>query len=205
MSVVASISAVGTGVIPTLWALAHGEQPAITVVFGAVLAVGAVVLVARPTALDERTSATDPTSERTVLTVPVELAYSVIAGVAFGVATTLFSEVGDGSGAWPILTARLVTVPVAFVAVALVLRGSLFPHRRDIPFAIGVGCVEAAANLVLIYAFRDNLTSVVAPVAAIYPAMTVVLARVVLREHLGRVRMVGLALTLFGLVLIATG
>jgi drug/metabolite transporter (DMT)-like permease len=203
MSVVASISAVGTGLIPTLWALAHGEQPGSIVVFGAVLAVGAVVLVARPAAVDDIASASAP--ERTALTVPVELAYSVIAGVAFGVATTLFSEVGDGSGAWPILTARLVTVPVAFVAVALVLRGSLLPHRRDLPFAIGVGCVEAAANLVLIYAFRDNLTSVVAPVAAIYPAMTVLLARVVLREHLGRVRMVGLALTLFGLVLIATG
>ena len=67
------------------------------------------------------------------------------------------------------------------------------------------GSVEAFANLVLVYAFRDNLTSVVAPVVAVYPAVTVVLARVVLGEHLGWVRSAGLALTLFGLVLIATG
>ena len=205
MSVVASISAVGTGVIPALWALAHGEQPGFVAVVGAVLAVGAVVLVARPAAPERTGRPSEATPEPTKLALPAELAYAVTAGVAFGVATTLFSEVGDGGGTWPILTARLVTVPVAFVAVALVLRGPLLPHRRDLPLAIGLGCLEALANLVLIYAFRDNLTSVVAPVAAVYPAMTVVLARFVVGEHLGRVRAAGLALTLFGLVLIATG
>lgn len=201
MSVVASVSAVGTGVIPVVWALTRGEQPGLLALVGAAVAVGAVVLVARPAPAD---GGMNP-SQIPALSLPAELAYSAIAGVAFGVATTLFAEVGDDGGAWPILTARLVTVPVAFIAVALVLRGSLLPDRRDLPFALGVGCVEALANLVLVYAFRDHLTSIVAPVAAIYPAVTVLLARWVLGERLGRVRTAGLALTLFALVLIASG
>jgi uncharacterized membrane protein len=201
MSVVASVSAVGTGVIPAVWALAHGEQPGLLALVGAAVAVGAVVLVARPAPADGGMNR----SQIPALSLPAELAYSAVAGVAFGVATTLFAEVGDDGGAWPILTARFVTVPVAFVVVALVLRGSLLPLRRDLPFALGVGCMEALANLVLVYAFRDHLTSVVAPVVAVYPAVTVLLARTVLGEHLGRARTAGLAFTLLGLVLIAAG
>jgi len=201
MSVVASISAIGTGIIPVLWALVHGERPSLLALVGAFVAIGAVILVARPASADAHPDGSGVPKLRP----PVELAYSVVAGVAFGVATTLFSEVSKDGGPWTVIAARFVTVPVAFVAVALVLRGPLLPHRRDLPFALGVGCVEAVANLVLIYAFRDHLTSVVAPVAAVYPAVTVLFARTLLGEHLGRVRTAGLALTLFGLVLIASG
>jgi drug/metabolite transporter (DMT)-like permease len=201
MSVVASISAVGSGVIPALWALAHGEQPGLIALVGAVVALGAVVLVARPADADDEQRSENPRR----LSLSAELAYSVTAGVAFGVATTLFSEVGTEGGAWSVVTARLVTVPVAFVAVALVLRGPLVPHRKDLPFAAAIGCTEALANLVLVYSFRDQLTSVVAPVVAVYPAITVLLARSVLGERLGRARTAGLALTLAGLVLIAAG
>jgi drug/metabolite transporter (DMT)-like permease len=203
MSVVASISAVGGAVIPEAWGLAHGEQPGVLALVGAAVAVGAVVLVARPAAVDQRAGPT--------LRVPVELAYSVIAAVGFGIATTMFSEVGSGGGPWTVLTARLVTVPVAFVVVVLGARAhrtgprALLPHRGDLPFVVAGGCLEATANLVLVFAFRDNLTSVVAPVVAVYPAITVLLARVVLGEHLGRIRMLGLAVTLLGLVLIAAG
>jgi drug/metabolite transporter (DMT)-like permease len=205
MSVVASISAIGAGVIPILWAVVRGERPSLLALLGALLAIGAVVLVARPASGDR-----DPDGELEPREVPrlglaAELGYSVVAAFGFGVATTLFSEVGNNSGAWTILAARLVTVPIAFVAVALVLRGPLVPHRRDLPLTVGIGIVEAVANLVLVYAFRGHLTSLVAPVTAVYPAMTVLLARAVLGEHLGRVRTAGLALTLFGLVLIAAG
>jgi drug/metabolite transporter (DMT)-like permease len=51
---------------------------------------------------------------------------------------------------------------------------------------------------------RRGLLSLVAPVAALYPATTVVLARLVLHERIGRQRAGGLALGLVGLALIAT-
>jgi drug/metabolite transporter (DMT)-like permease len=197
MSVVASVSAVGGAVIPAFWALANGEEPGVIALVGAVVAVGAVVLVARPASVDR--------TERPTLRFRVELAYSVTAAVGFGIATTLFSEVSDRGGAWSVLTARFVTVPIAFIVVALVLRGPLFPHRGDLPFVAGAGVFEALANLVLVFAFRDHLTSIVAPVVAVYPAVTVLLARIALGEHLGRVRTIGLALTLLGLVLISAG
>ena len=205
MSVVASISAIGAGVIPVLWALVQGERPSLLALLGALLAIGAVILVARPASGDGTPDGELAGSEVPRLRLRAEVGYSVVAALGFGVATTLFSEVGNNSGAWTILTARLVTVPVAFVAVALVLRGPLLPHRRDLPLVMGIGVVEAVANLVLMYAFRGHLTSLVAAVAAVYPAMTVLLARVTLGEHLGRVRTAGLVLTLCGLVLIAAG
>jgi drug/metabolite transporter (DMT)-like permease len=182
-------------VIPALWALAHGEQPAPLALVGAAVAVGAVVLVARPAPADA--------AARPTLPLRIELTYAITAAVAFGIGTTLFSEVSAHGGPWTVLVARFVTVPVAFVAVAFVARGPLLPHRDDLPLVVATGCIEALANLVLVFAFRDHLTSVVAPVVAVYPAVTVLLARMVLHERLGRVRTVGLTATLVGLVLIA--
>ena len=204
MSVVASISAVGAALIPAVWALVHGERPGVLALVGASVAVGAVVLVARPASIDTGAA------ERPMLRLRVELAYSVAAAVGFGIGTTLFAEVGEGGGPWTVLTARLITVPVACIVVVWAhhgppLPGRLLPHRGDLALVIAAGCIEAVSNLVLVFAFSDHLTSVVAPVVAVYPAITVLLARIVLGEHLGRVRTTGLALTLFGLVLIAAG
>jgi drug/metabolite transporter (DMT)-like permease len=60
------------------------------------------------------------------------------------------------------------------------------------------------ANALILLAVRRGLISLVAPVASLYPAMTVVLARLVLHERIGRQRLAGLALGLVGLALIAT-
>lgn len=69
--------------------------------------------------------------------------------------------------------------------------------------AIGAGVLDASANALLLLAIRAGLLSLVAPVAALYPASTVVLSRVLLHERLGRARLAGLVVALVGLVLIA--
>lgn len=58
------------------------------------------------------------------------------------------------------------------------------------------GVVDAAANAVMLLALRIGDLSIVSALTALYPAGTIILAAVVLKERVGRVQWVGLALAL---------
>jgi drug/metabolite transporter (DMT)-like permease len=89
--------------------------------------------------------------------------------------------------------------------IALLATGRhLFVARADLPPALVAGVLDMAAHVFLLAAVRRGMTTLVAPVAALYPAGTVLLANVVLREAIGRRRIVGLGTALFALVLIAS-
>jgi uncharacterized membrane protein len=191
MNVVAPISAVGGGIIPVLWSLAQGEHPAAIALVGVVLALVAVVVVAGTV---ERDPAAAVIPQR-------ELAYGIGAGIGFGMVFILFSESAAGSGLWPVLIARVVSVPILFLAL-FGMRESLLPRGRAFGPMIGAGLLDVSANALVLLAVRRGLVSLVAPVASLYPAATVLLARLVLQERLGARRFAGLVLALAGLVLI---
>jgi len=193
MSVVAPLSAVGGGVLPVAWGLLHGEHPTALALVGVALALIAVVIVGRGAEHDP--APTVPPSQ--------ELALGIGSGVGFGVVLILFTESATDSGMWPILIARCAGVPL-LTAVALVLGRSARVPRGDIAPVAGAGLFDVGANALVLLAVRRGLLSLVAPVAALYPATTVVLARLVLHERIGRQRVGGLALGLAGLALIAT-
>jgi drug/metabolite transporter (DMT)-like permease len=69
---------------------------------------------------------------------------------------------------------------------------------------VASGWLDAGANMVLLVAVRHDLLSVVAPLAALYPAATVLLARAVLRERVTRRRTIGLLVALAGLAVIGS-
>src|SRR2546429_472005 len=133
----------------------------------------------------------------------LEMALGAGAGVGFGVVFILLAESSSGSGMWPVFIARCASVPLLAVA-ALVLGRSPRIARADIAPVAGAGLCDVGANALVVLAVRRRLLSLVAPVASLYPATTVVLARFVLHERIGRQRAGGLALGLVGLALIAT-
>ena len=71
--------------------------------------------------------------------------------------------------------------------------------------ALGTGALDVATTMLFIGIVRNGLTVVVAPVAALGPAFTVMWAWVVLRERVTRHQVVGIAVALTGLALIAAG
>lgn len=193
MSVVAPVSAVGSGLVPMVWGIArHGETPGAPALSGAVVALVAVALIARTQDTDHHEGGR-----------AAALALAVGAGLSFGVSIVALSEAGGEGSFWPVLIGRLTGV--TGIAVTLLAIGAARRvERGDRRFAIGAGALEATCTAVFIVAFRKGLTSVVAPVAALFPAATVVLARVALKERIGPVRAAGLVLALAGLVLIAS-
>jgi drug/metabolite transporter (DMT)-like permease len=192
MSVVAPLSAVGSGVLPLGWGLLRGERPSPLALVGVALALVAVVIIGRGAEHDPVPS---------IRPLP-ELALGIGSGIGFGVVLILFSESATDSGMWPLLIARCMAVPL-LAALAFVLgRSPRVPAADLLPIA-GAGLFDVGANAMVLLAVRRGLLSLVAPVAALYPATTVLLARVVLHERMGRQRAGGLALGLVGLALIA--
>lgn len=69
-------------------------------------------------------------------------------------------------------------------------------HRRAWMLALACGIVDAAANALLLLALRVGDLSIVSALTALYPAGTIILAAIVLRERVAAVQWTGLALAL---------
>lgn len=194
MGVVAPLTAVITAVVPVGWGLGHGERPSGLTLAGVVIAILAVAIVAR------EPDTVDALTER--LAQPVLLALT--SGVGFGITVTTFSEISEASGFWPLVFLRIPGALALATILAVTGRFAL-PREAGTAIVVGGGVLDLTGNVAIIQAFREGLTSVVAPVSALFPAATVVLARFVLKERLTRMQVAGLALALFGLALIGAG
>jgi drug/metabolite transporter (DMT)-like permease len=193
MSIVAPLSAIGGGVLPVVWGLLRGERPSALALAGVGVALVAAAIVGRGAEHDPAAT----------ISPRLELALGAGAGVGFGVVFILLAESSSGSGMWPVFIARCASVPILAIT-AVVLGRSPRVARADLAPVAGAGLCDVGANALVVLAVRRGLLSLVAPVASLYPATTVVLARLVLHERIGRQRAGGLALGLVGLALIAT-
>lgn len=199
MGVVAPVTAVVAAVIPIAWGLATGERPSGLTLAGVVVAVGAGGIVARePDFPDE-----PPTTNTRAA-----LLMALAAGTMFGASFVCFAETADESGYWPVLVARVAAVVGIGIAVVVVTRhrgGSILPRDHPRPLAIAAGALDIVATVLLVTAVREGLVVVVAPLAAIAPAFTVIWAWALLQEPVTRHQVVGIGLSLAGLALIAAG
>jgi drug/metabolite transporter (DMT)-like permease len=194
MGIVAPVAAVVAAVLPVTWGLLTGERPGGVVIAGVVVAVVAVGLIAR-----EREERTDAAPTRSIV-------IATIAGVGLGASLIFYAQTGSDSGFWPVLAGRVVAAVVAGVAVAAVSRSERV-HLGPGPLRIATvaGLFDVTATALLVVGVRNELAVVVAPLAALAPGFTVVLAWLVLDEPISAAQVAGLALALLGLVLIAAG
>lgn len=193
MSIVAPVTAVGAAVLPLAWGLVNGERPSALALVGVALALLAVTLVSSP--------ATDG------MTIPGrgrEVALALVSGAAFGVVFILLGSSGADSGLWPVFAARAASVSV--MTLVLLTRGvrPAIPRAGTRATVAAAGILDVAANAIFVVAAREGLLSLVAVISSLYPATTVVLARIVLHERVDRRQRIGLACALAGVLLIAT-
>ena len=198
MGVVAPLTAMVSAVVPVGWGIVNGERPSAVVVAGVVLAVIAGTLISRQPD-DPSTGAAAPASS---------LAWSVGAGACLGTSLVLYLHTSTDSGLWPVLAARGAAFVVVAIALAVVASRRVplsFPTGPDRLLALGAGVLDVTASSLLLLAVRRGLVVVVAPLVALAPAATVILARFVLGERLHRPQRIGLVFALVGLVLIVVG
>lgn len=192
VSVVAPLTAVVAALVPVSWALLRGERPSALVLVGAACAIAAGAVIARET------------SERDANAPHAGALYAVAGGAFFGASFIFYSEASGGSGFWPVLAARIAAITVVLVAL-MITRDRRFPIGSARTLALVAGLLDVTAGILELAALREGLLSIVAPVVALAPAFTVMLAWALLRERVSRVQLAGLVLALVGLVLVAAG
>ena len=194
MTVVAPVAAVTSAVLPVVVGLVSGERPGAIRLIGVACALTAIALVSL--------SPTPP--GRTRVATPRMLGQAVLAGAGFGSFFVFLSRAGETGdpGLWPILASQLAGIAGVAVLV-LLLRPVGRPRGRSLGWTLVAGPFDMTANALYLVAARAGDLSVIAPLAALYPVSTVILAMVVDRERLRPIQVVGLVLAVGALVLVS--
>ena len=194
MSVVAPISALASALLPLGVAVAQGERPGPLVIAGGVICLLAVVLVSL-----ERKSETGSVAARLR-----GLGYGLASGIMFGLFFLFFRSAGASGVLWPVAVARLAGTTIAFGACLVAWVRPVWPGspRGALPLALASGTVDASANVCYVLATRTGLFGIAVVITALYPGITVLLARLVLGEKMRWLQRIGLVLAGAGLVLV---
>lgn len=190
MSVAAPVTAVFSAIVPVIAGLAFGERPGPLAAVGVVLAFPAIVLIAR--AEEQHLEQGGPRSHPVRATL-VALLPAFGAGIGFGFFFVFLQRTSHHAGLWPLVAARSASMVVLF-ALVLITPGGNTLRDGTARLVVVCGLCDVSANALYLVAVNRGLLSLVAVLAALYPASTVVLARVVLHERMSRSQLVGLAL-----------
>jgi drug/metabolite transporter (DMT)-like permease len=198
MGVTAPIAALLGAAIPTLVDIAVEGAPSRWTICGFVLAVFAIWLITRPEPSNSDSSSESSGSER-----PAGVGMAALAGVGFA-GFYLCIHQASGSPAWIAAISRIGSFTATAIAV-IVTRAPLKLDRPRAALGMFAGCFDITASALFIYASQHGRLDEAVVITSLYPAVTVLLARLFLKEHFSRWRFVGLLAALAAVPLIAAG
>jgi drug/metabolite transporter (DMT)-like permease len=190
MGVVAPLSAIGTALIPVVVGLLTGDRPSSLALLGVACAFPAIALISR--VVDD-----NPAHRGGVVD-------GSLAGVGFGVLFVFLGQVGDDAGLFPLVFSQVSSV-VAVIITAVLLRQAWLPRDRGSWGAVVMGPLGVTAQGAFLYATHHGLLSIVSVISSLYPASTVLLAAVILREKIHLWQGIGLLFAALAVTLVAAG
>ena len=187
MGLTAPVAAVLAAAIPTAYGMALQGMPHSIALVGFVLAGLGIWLISRP--------------ERRI-TRPQGLSMAVIAGLGFAGFFICINRTGTSSVLWSSAHSRVASlVLVALIVVVRPGRHALDP--RDAVLALGAGALDVTGTAFFIRADQTGRFDAAVVLVSLYPAITVLLARLFLKEHFTRWKTVGILAALAAVPMIA--
>lgn len=209
MGVVAPLAGAVGAVVPVLAGLFLGERIGLLAAVGIVVGLASVVLSSIDPDVGPPAGVPQPRFRAAVAAVrqggiaSSGPALGLLAGALFGLFFVLLDLTPEGSGMWPLLGARLTTVPLLFLLARS--RGRPYPSRDHGPQLVASGVLDVAANALFLLATRTGLLVLAGLLVSLYPVVVVLLARQFLDERLDRQQQFGVLLALVAVVLISLG
>jgi drug/metabolite transporter (DMT)-like permease len=193
MGVVAPLASTGA-VIPVGVGIATGDRPSAVQGVGVAVAICGVILASREAGEEAKESRA----------VSRGAGFALISAVGFGCFFLAIDRASDDDVLWAVAVNRTVSVTLLGLAL-LAIRPKLGIKPADMRTLAIVGVLDIAANGLFALAATKGLVSVVAVLSSLYPVITVILARVVLKERLAAVQRIGAFTALAGVAQISAG
>jgi drug/metabolite transporter (DMT)-like permease len=198
MSVAAPITAVCGISIPVLAGFALGERVTGRAMCGIGLAAASVALIS----YGADSQATQPASS-SASQPKRAIRLALGSGIAIGAFYVCLGRTSANAGAWPVVVARSVSVGLLGL-MAIRSPPILRLSRTALSTTMVAGIFDVAANFLYSVAARGSLLGLTATLASLYPATTVLLARVVLKERMQRPQTIGLVVAAAAIVLMTS-
>ena len=197
MTIVAPVTGVTSAAIPVVVGLVGGERPAGFQLLGVGCALLAIALVS---------IAPRPPGPRALVSWRL-VAAALGAGISFALFFILIDVAGDAAGGsaglWPIAGSQLSSLIIGGLLLMLGRPGGL-PRGAALRWTMVAGPCDMTANALFLLSTRGGDLSIVAPLAALYPVTTVILALIIDHERLRGVQVAGLAFAVAALVLVSS-
>jgi len=180
MGLTAALTGLATALIPVLFSLLHEGLPGKMVLAGIAVGLVAIWMIS---------------SQPGQKTPKKALLLGVVAGCGFGVQLTVFKLAAVSGVLWTMTLSR------AAGCLAMLLVIALAPPAKGLwrgfwLAGVGAGLLDTAGNLFYIRASVEGRLDVAAMVSSLYPAITILLAALVLKERPTRRQLAGMALAL---------
>ena len=187
MGIVAPVASVITAVLPVLFGIGIEGLPGRMQLLGFVLAVVSLWLITRP---DGEVNSRNG------------LGLALLAGAMFGLLLISGKEAGRYAVLWPLVGARAASTVLMFAIVVLSPRDPRALRPALIPIVLS-GVLDSLANAMFIAATRHGRLDIAAVLSSLYPASTVMLARLVLKERISKLQAIGIVGALIAVALIS--
>ena len=194
MSLVAPLTAVLAVLVSALVGVLGGDRLSPAAFAGVALAVVAIILISQD-------GASKTESEGDAARSPRTLAIALSAGLLIGVFFAALKQSSASSGLLPLVSARLTALVVLGV-IALSRQSSLRVGHDAAWLILLGGTLDVLANVLYVLAARLGMLTIVATLTSLYPASTIILARLVLGERLRTIQIAGLSCAGIGVALI---
>jgi drug/metabolite transporter (DMT)-like permease len=186
MGIVAPVSAVLATAIPVIFNVLTAGLPGELQLVGFGVALVGIWLLARPESSGGR---------------PAGFGMAIMAGLGFGGFFIALDQIGESSVFWPLVAGRIAAC-TALVVLALVTHQSVRLRQFPSYLLVFAGVLDVAGNLFFLLAVQSGRLDVTSVLGSLYPAVTVILARLIIREHLTRQQIFGVGAALGAIVLI---
>jgi drug/metabolite transporter (DMT)-like permease len=130
-----------------------------------------------------------------------DLRLPFLAGFGFGIFYVMIDLVSDNAILWPLASARSASI-IVILGIGLLTRGIEMPVVRQLPIIALAGIFDTSGTVFFAIATRIGRLDISAILGSLYPAVTVLLAWIILNERLSRWQWLGVIFALISVILI---